>query len=140
MDFISYLCIMRYIIILLLSGSLYGQTNTITPHEHRMDSIAIYRLCQTFSPVPKSISYIHRLKLSFKTRINIEDLSNFNIDANTFYDIFNDVTTDDYLSVFKYDLRGKYYINKNVRITSRMVIMGTKYEMNQYSLGLMIKF
>lgn len=72
--------------------------------------------------------------------VNTNDFRHFNqygIESN---DSFDDVSPDSYLSVFKYDIRAKFYLSRDIRFMARTVIMGTKYKSNQYLCSFIIKF
>lgn len=130
-------------ICLLINALCYSQKTLETPYEHKMDSIAIHNLEFTYNTVNNGITDIfdlRRVKVTFATRVNTDDFSNFNINADNLDDVFSDATTDDFLSIFKYDIRGKFYITRDIRFITRTVVMGTKYKTNQYSAGFYIKF
>ena len=138
------------LVIFLLIGTIsYSQKNLETPYEHKMDSIATYNLMFKYHESEDRTfekNYIlNKVRLTFATRVNTDELSNLGLDLDGDYDEveedgFNDATTDDYLSIFKYDLRAKFYITRDIRFLTRVVIMGTKYRDNQYSAGFFIKF
>lgn len=143
--------LMKYLTILLffIPISLYGQKSLKTPYQHKMDSAAISNLNLKYTEQGdkefEQNYLLKKVKLTFATRVNTDDLSDLGFDLDGEYqedndDGFNDASTDDYLSVFKYDLRAKFYITRDIRFISRVVIMGTKYRTNQYSAGFFIKF
>ncbi len=130
------------LICLLISSLGYSQKSLETPYQHKMDSLSLSKLDITYNEYKKIINNIqlNRLKITYTTRVNTANFTALLSEADDVYDIFNDATTDDYLSIFKYDIRGKYYLNKKLRLISRVVIMGSKYTTNQYSCGIQIRF
>lgn len=133
---------MRYILIFLLTLSSYafGQKNLQkTPYERKMDSITISRISFKLNDLKyKNFVYdfkTKRVKLSLSTRINVDML-----DDNEMDNLFTDQSADDYLSIFKYDARVKFYLSRDLSFFTRAVIIGNRYRENQYLVGFYIKF
>lgn len=132
---------MRILFFLLLSCSVYSQKLIRSPYEVRMDSIGLSRLQLGFEPIiHKSLTWspIQRLKVNLKTRLNKAILSK--LDLDNMDELFDDLDTDDYLSLGMYDIRGKYYLNKWCRITGRVMITGIETQTYFYSIGTILKF
>jgi len=132
---------MRILFFLLLSCSVYSQKLIRSPYEVRMDSIGLSRLQLGFEPIiHKSLTWspIQRLKVNLKTRLNKAIISK--LDLDNMDELFDDLDTDDYLSLGMYDIRGKYYLNKWCRITGRVMITGIETQTYFYSIGTILKF
>lgn len=134
---------MRILFFLLLSCSVYSQKLIRSPYEVRMDSIGLSRLQLGFEPIihkNKSLTWspFKRLKVNLKTRLNKAILSK--LDLDNMDELFDDLDTDDYLSLGMYDIRGKYYLNKWCRITGRVMITGIETQTYFYSIGTILKF
>lgn len=133
------------IIFLFIITFCYSQTSLESPYQHKMDSIGLSNLrlkysIQSYNNHIKSLA-LRRAKITFATRVNTADLSNLYSECDgNLGDVFNDASTSDYLSLFKYDIRAKFYLTRDIRFITRAVIMGTKYKSNQYSAGFIIKF
>jgi hypothetical protein len=134
---------MRILFFLLLSCSVYSQKLIRTPYEVRMDSIGLSRLQLGFEPIilkNKSLTWspFQRLKVNLKTRLNKAILSKLDFDDAD--EMFDDLDTDDYLSLGMYDIQSKYYLNKWCRITGRVMITGVETQTYFYSIGTILKF
>ncbi len=105
-----------------------------------MDSTSIYNINLRYTNQSNDYvdTYVLRnVKITFSTRINEDE---FNIDGNDVDSFNDDDITDEYLSIFKYDVRAKFYLTRDLRLTTRTLIMGSRYKTNQYSTGFIIKF
>lgn len=134
---------MRILFFLLLSCSVYSQKLIRTPYEVRMDSIALSRLQLGFDTIIHkdrvlSWSPIKRFKLTLKTRLNNNVISKLDFDNAD--EMFDDLDTDDYLSLGMYDIQSKYYLNKSCKITGRIMITGVETQTYFYSIGTILKF
>lgn len=128
---------------LIISQSLSAQQNLSSPYTRQMQSISKLSF-QINEPVKRirleREMLVKRVKISISTRVNQDVLNDFNFDADTYEGWIENVTQDDYLSIFKYDLRAKFYITRDLRFLTRIVVMGTQYTKNQYLAGLYWKF
>lgn len=130
---------------LLISTAIYGQKNLKTSYETRMDSISISKLSFHIN-TPASRMLLKRemmyngVKLSMSTRLNSSVLNDLIMQSDTYDGIFDNMTESDYMSIFKYDLRAKFYITRDIRFLTRVILMGTQYQQNQYITGFYIKF
>lgn len=86
-----------------------------------------------------------RIGFKIRTTLNSSVLSKIDVNkfeselttniGEAFEDIFTSLDKDDYISILAYDLRGKIYINKQIKLTGRVYIAGVQYGNNTYFIG-----
>lgn len=136
---------MKYILGLFLLLSIHSYSQTPSPYELKMDSISISHLNLSLEQFRQrefmlTLSPIKKVKVTLKTGFNNNILSKVNADATNITDAFQDVDTQDYISVLKYDIRLKIYLNKVTRLIFGTVINGVESSTNSYTMGLLMKF
>ncbi len=129
--------------LLLISGLSWGQKSLQTPYQLKMDSISLSKLDLNYRPIistKKDGIVFNKLKFNLATRVNIVDLSQFNFDIRNLDGIMYESDLEDYMGIFKYDFRVKYYMTSRVKFFTRVIMVGTQYRENQYLTGVFIKF
>ena len=135
---------MRYLLILLLiSGSLYGQRVRYDSNNHHLDSIARVNMSRAIH------NYTDKrvVTLWLNKTLKFTASSHFNTSAKgtkylheMLYDRNADVSVVDYMNVLAYDIRAKYYINKRNGVILRFFANGIQPKTNIYTLGWGFKF
>ena len=139
---------MKYILLLLITTSLYGQKLTKTPYEIKMEKQAIANFNITmFNPTNAKeriliVKPYKWVKLTIKSGLNQSAAGDMLMTGITsgIDQMLDGMTMDDYSSLGKYDVRVKFYLNKKVRLLNRVTGAGFNGGNLGYSSGFIIKF
>ena len=122
----------------------YVLPRKLTPYENRVDSIVFSRslapmdykkhrdMMLTWMP-------LHRIKVTVKTRVNKDIISKIVV-SDGLNDMFDNLDTEDFLSLGAYDVRVKLYVNRDIRLIGRVLIAGIQTQKYFYSFGVNLKF
>lgn len=133
------------LIFIFLSSSLYGQRSMVSLYQHKMDSIAISHLNLKLNLSDKkknplvTLKPIKRVKITMKTRLNFNVINKIKTEDGL-DNAFDELSSDDYMSLGSYDIRSKIYLNKDIRLLCRIVVTGVQRHNYFYSGGLFIRF
>lgn len=143
---------MRYLTLLctiLISLSCWGQKSFLKASEpssytRMMDSISMSKLSLSTHYAKHRemmVSWVplHKIKITVKTRVNRSMVSQVAM-SDSLGDFFDELDTEDFLSLGAYDIRAKLYINRKVRLLGRVLITGIQTQNYFYSFGLSFKF
>ena len=135
-------------IAMLISLSCMGQSylmhHELTPYERKVDSIVFTRsltpmqykkqrdMMLTWMP-------LHKIKVTVKTRVNKDIISKIVV-SDGLNDMFDNLDTEDFLSLGAYDVRVKLYVSRDIRLIGRVLIAGIQTQKYFYSFGINLKF
>lgn len=129
----------KLLILLIIPGFLYSQKKVdSTVHTINARLIQYHYLNRTKLV---TVRPIEKIKITFKCMANFKSISSKvkanDLGAGELQGAFSDIEFNDYISVVRYDLRLKYYINYRSRFVARMQFLGPNR--NLYTAGVQLK-
>lgn len=134
-------------IVMLIGLSCMGQSylmpHELTPYEKGIDSIIMSR-SQAPMQYKKQRGMItwmplYKIKVTIKTRVNKDIISKIVV-FDGLNNMFDNLDTEDFLSLGVYDVRVKLYISRDIRLIGRVLIADIQTQKYFYSFGINLKF